>query len=166
MTEKIITVLFQFIIFQWYVTYIKNRFGILDSISKSFYKLPVTERWKFSLFTFCISLPTLVFFAKETEQIKWILGIGCAMIPFVGIFAQFRQKYIDIVHIICASGGIGLVLIGLGISYEIWSILVCFIIGTFFILFTSSKHKTWYIEILAFYLINAGLVIQILKQYI
>jgi len=155
-----ILTLIQGLIFVLYVTFIILKFGILDSISQSWYKLREMGGLWYLLFTaFCWSLAITMGLQSDLEYSLFIYsGAGLA---FVGAATMFNLKntFVPYVHFIGAATGILLGLIALGVERQSWIPAIAFAGSTLIIKLLKIKHSTWWIEIAAFITIITGLLI-------
>ncbi len=142
-----------FLIFVNYLLHVYKKFGILKSISASYYR--VKNRFRF--FVWGITLPMFVF---ATNPFKPMIFVGLVFVFSVGIFANFRKRNIMYLHMIGASVGIALVILGLAIHEGIFILPVVMIIGSLIIYFATKKYVYW-IEVLAFLLCIIGFALTI-----
>ena len=143
-------ILWIILVFVTFITYVWARFGVLDSISASWYALG-KQGWIFTLFLWAISIPLCI----VGENVWFFLAGTC--LCFTGAAAAYKEKMTNTVHYIGAVGGIGLSLAGL-LQNGIWWPLVTFLITA--IAIRRVKNKTWWVEIAAFWLIIVGLAQQ------
>ena len=154
-TIKLAAIAIMSITFVTYTTYITLKFGILKSISESYYHLEGKKKILFSLFTWGISLPMMVFCFDYT--FVWPLFVSIVLMCFVGVFTMFKKKPDTYIHVACATGSIIFAFIGLlyhGIAMLIPAILMI-ILGI--IILRYAKKYTWYIELLSFIIIIISL---------
>ena len=144
--------LIQFLVFVVYVGYIINQYGILPSISDSWYVLPRQHNFLFTLFTWGIGIPML-FYGNAP---LFFAGAG---LTFVGAATQFKMKrsYTKQVHFTGAAVGIIIPLLYLAISFGNWIPLAIQAVGTVVITQSKINNKLWWVEILAFICIMFGL---------
>ena len=143
----------QVIIFCAYVLYIVERFGVLDSISESWYRLGLSEKVLFTLFTWGIGIPMLLYGSES-------LFISGAGLCFVGAATQFKMKdtYTRLIHYAGAIIGLFLPLFFFSLSFNISAPLMVQIFGSLIIIFIEEiKHKLWWIEILGFMTVMVGM---------
>ena len=146
--------LLQSSIFISYILLLVWRYGILPSISDSWYILPYSERWLFTFFTWGIGIPMLFYGTAP-------LFISGAGLCFVGVATQFKMKrsYTRIVHFLGAAVGIIVPLLHFAISYGIILPLILQTIGTLIIILMDNiNDKLWWVEILAFITVIYGLI--------
>ena len=129
-------------IFFTYLTLITIRYGILPSISDSYYNMK-HPAW-FTLAMFGTGLP-IAFYAESG-----LLFFAGAFIAAVGSAPAFRKELQGKVHVVCAIGGIILGLMACIFNYNNWIAPLIFIV--FFIIATLTKlrNRTWWIEIAAY----------------
>jgi hypothetical protein len=151
-----IITLLQAFVFASYVTYIIYRFGVLPSISDSWYKLePLRTSFLFTLF--CWSLSTLMLF-QTNETTAWFFASGAGL-AFVGAATMFKWSgaYTDKVHFLGAATGIACALVGLGVEYNNWIPTAIFIIIAATLSAFKVKNTIWWTEVAAFCCIISGL---------
>jgi hypothetical protein len=148
-----------------YLIYIVRKYGILKSISQSYYELDQNDRWAFSF------VMTIIGFCGFKISDTLLMNISGLLIILVGVFARFRDKITDYVHVGCAVLGILSAFLSLGLDYSAWWYLCIFIanlilfVGLTLLSKVSKKfidiwdynNLTWWIEIIAFCLIIIGL---------
>jgi len=158
--NDIILTLIQGLIFILYLTFIWVKFGILNSISESWYKLRELGGFWYMLFTvFCWSLGITMLFQTDKDMSFFIYsGAGLA---FVGAATMFDLKgtVVPYVHFAGAAVGIVFALLGLGFERNAWIPLIAFASATLLIKLFKIKHSVWWIEIAAFLSAITGLLI-------
>lgn len=136
-----------------YLISVTTKYGILNSISESYYR--IKNKWCFTFFIWGISVP-IIMLGVEKNSMFFFAG---ALLAFVGASPAFKNKDIEsIVHIIGATGGIALANLALFLCgcYYISIILLTFI---FYATYSDMKNSTWWIEIASFISVNIGLII-------
>lgn len=149
----------QLSIFLIYVTYIVIKFGVLSSISDSWYVLEANKRNSGVLFTFfCWSLGFLMFFQTTGETgLFFLSGAG---ICFTGAATMFKttDAHTKQIHfggaIACIIGA----LIGLYIEYHLLIPILLFVVGTILTYIFVKRNTIWWIEIISFASIGLGLI--------
>ncbi len=147
---NIILLSIAFVAFISYFTWVWSKYGILPSISDSYYHSH--NNFLFWAFLIGVSVPiilvgdsTLTFFAGS-------------FLCFTATAPAFRQKVEGIVHVVGATGGILLGTISMVVDMNFWipaAIMVLFTVGaTVF----KLKNHTWWIETMAFILMLGSLV--------
>lgn len=149
----------QILIFVSYVTFIVVKFGILPSISESWYRLRELGGVWYSLFTlFCFGLGFTMFF--QTNGSTSLFFLSGAGLSAVGVATMFKLKD-DIqpyIHAIGAIVGILTALIGIGVERKNWIPLIIFLSLSILLVIFLKKNKTWWIEIIAFTTAGLGLL--------
>jgi hypothetical protein len=149
----------QLLIFVTYVTYITYRFGVLPSISESFYKLNEFRKGHFFTF-FCFALSTtMVLESYKSSPLYFFSGVGLA---FVGVATRFKWSgaHTNIVHYLGAFVGIVSALAALYFESGMWIPATLFAFITALIVLFKIKNATFWIEIVAFLLIITGLFLR------
>lgn len=149
-----IATLVQLVCFTSYLVFIMKTFGILPSISESWYRLKPEENPLFTFFCFSIGVP-MFFQSNGSSALFFLSGIGLLL---VGVAVRFKASYDCKLHYAGAAAGIGGALIGLWIEENIWWTTVLFVCTLLFIYFSSINEKIWWIEIIAFLIIIIGLL--------
>jgi hypothetical protein len=148
----------QLLIFVTYVAYITNRFGVLPSISESYYKLNESRQgYFFTIFCWALAV-TMVLKADNSSPLYFYSGVGLA---FVGAATQFKwtKAGTDIAHYLGAFIGIECALIALWVESNIWPQVLFTFITAIIVLF-KIKNATFWIEIVAFVSIIIGLFLK------
>ena len=142
-----------------YVGGISLKYGILESISASWYKLPKKWNWLFTLFTFGVGLPMFAYIDHLGYDNGFMFGSG-ALLCFVGVAVQYKQKLTATVHYFGATGAILLGFTGVIIANQ-WSFVFLALWVAFLIGYSPSKNKnyTFWAEVTAFGLISLGILI-------
>jgi len=149
------TVLFILLIsvFIGYVSWIWNKYGVLPSISDSYYHLPKNLRPLFTLFCWGFSIPAIIL---GSSGLMFFAGGG---ITFVGAAAAFKEKSSSTVHVVGAMMGVLLSQVAILFQYHMWPLNIAFL--AIAIPFTLTRfikikgkeicpNRTWWIEIAAF----------------
>lgn len=151
-----IITLLQALVFLLYIGFIVYRFGVLPSISESWYRLqPFRISFLFTLF--CWSLSTLMLF-QTNETTGWFFASGVGL-AFVGTATMFKWSgaYTDKLHGLGAVVGILCALVGLGVEYNNWIPTAAFVAIAAILSAFKVENKVWWIEIAAFCSVIAGL---------
>jgi hypothetical protein len=145
-----ILLLIQVISFITYMTYVIYNFGILKSISESYYKLSRAGKFLFTLFIWSISIPMAMY---GTALFFW----SGACLSFVGAATMFKDDTMTKkVHYIGAFLGFTLALVALsfvGIYYP----LLCGMIIVAVCVEYNPPNKIFWIETLIGAFLIAGL---------
>lgn len=132
-------------VFVIYITLIWARYGVLDSISASYYELPQKWNWLFTIFLWALGF-TILFYGSV-----WFFFAG-AFLCFAGTASQFKESLTSTVHYVGAVGGI--VFATIGIHNAFLSIMMIF--GVFGLAVLDIKNLTWWTETLCFIMITIG----------
>jgi hypothetical protein len=143
----------QITIFILYTTLIVYRYGILPSISESWYVLPLRQKFLFTLFTWGLGIPMLFYDSGA-------LFLSGSALTFVGVATQFKTSisFTREVHYAGALVGVLVPLIYFGISSDNWMPLLVQVISTIIIISTRIQNKIWWTEIVAFFCVLSGLL--------
>jgi hypothetical protein len=146
-------IIIQAIVFIVYISFIVYRYGVLPSISESWYVLPKGQKFLFTLFTFGIGVPMLFYDSA-------VLFLAGSALTFVGAATEFKStEWIkDEVHYTGAALGIILPLLYFGFNNGLWIPLIAQVVGTIIITLTKTPNKIWWTEILAFVCVLFGLL--------
>lgn len=153
-----ILTLIQAFIFCLYIVFIVCKFGILKSISDSWYELK-TEKLEFLFTLFCWIIGFLMAAQSSTLPFFFFSGAGLC---FVGVATSFKlQKSIEkTIHNVGAIICIISALCGLLIENYIWFPMMIFVISYIIIELLNMKNKIWWIEIISFISILSGLLVK------
>ena len=111
------------LIFIGYLVYIVARYGVLPSISDSFYHIPKQYYWVFSVFMWTLSIMIMLI---GGTNLMYLAGVG---LFFVGGEPYFQEKMQGLFHMIAAVCGIMFGLLSMGLDYHMWIIPIGFIVG-------------------------------------
>lgn len=135
------------IIFVSYIFFIIKKYGILPSISESYYSLP--EKLKFLFILFCVFFSVSIISVAHNPLI-FFAGSG---ICFVGTAAQFKKRLPKKVHYFGAISGILFSQLSIFLDFDLLYVNLLFISISSLIFFLRKKYfknYIWWIEILAF----------------
>ena len=133
--------------FTAYILFIIKKYGIQESVSNSYYKLPEKQRWIFTIALWSFAFPAIVL-GVEKSGLAFLAGTG---ICFVGAAPAFRgDKMEETVHIAGALAGVigGLLFM---IFTGLWWLAVITLAVMAFIKLSAIQNKTWWLELAAFY---------------
>ena len=142
-----------------YVSYIWGRYGVQESISISYYDLPVGSRIYFRLFIFILSACISFCGAMIWNEFLFFSGV---LLSLVGLFSKIEDKKKKRWHVFGAISGI--VLCYAGIAYEdiiiaSASLAISLSILSTTAIFGKEKNVIWNIEVSAFIGLITGLFI-------
>jgi hypothetical protein len=146
-------IIFQATVFILYVSFIVYRYGILPSISESWYRLPEGQNFLFTAFTWGVGIPMMFY------DVSWLFFSGTAL-TFVGVATMFKSEHASTseIHYIGALLGIGLPLAYFGFGCGNWIPLAAQAVATLAIVLTKTPNKIWWVEIAAFVCVLFGLI--------
>lgn len=151
MSLELILLIYTTIIFIIYNTYILIKYGMLESISASYYK--INYKILFSFFIWSISFPVMIIGGT------WLAFLGGSFLTFVGASPLFLNGMERKIHIVSANSGIALICFSMGFDYNLWWISITVgiisVIGYIF----KPKYWVWIIEMVAFLCIISGLIL-------
>lgn len=136
----------QLIVFIMYVLYVIYKFGMLESISASTYKLEGSSRVWFLAFLGSIGLLNLA------QPMEMYGALTMALLWFTGTTINHRSKSVGtrLIHFISAGGAITLSFVGLFILHGMWEASVLLLASIPIIYHFDSYRLIWWTEIVAF----------------
>lgn len=150
----------QFLFFTYYIVYIWSRYGVLASISDSWYTVDKGKKWMFTVL-FCFVVGILQVFHAEAHALFFFSGAGLC---FTGVAAAFREKMTKTVHYVGATVAIVFSILGLYLLGIQWVFYSNLLVAIFFLSLGSKiQSRLWWTEIIAFYSVLAGLLQYYLK---
>lgn len=144
--------LFQFIVFNSYIAFIVTRYGVLSSISESYYRLGKKNGY-FSLFCFLLAIP-MFFHSKQfnpsiaTAPDYTFLFFISMLMCFTGAAAAFKRKITDIVHFTGAACGIVGAVLGIALQYNMLRIIPGWLL--FCLIAMTAKKPVFWVEVVSF----------------
>ena len=135
-------------IFTLYIIGVMVVYGVLPSISDSYYHLPQGFKLIFSFALIGFALPLIIY----TNKILIFIAGGAIM--FVAATPDFHSE--GAIHFICAIIGIVSGIFYLIINKQYLISIIVFIVGIILYIF-ASNHIFW-IEIVSFYTILLGII--------
>ena len=143
----------QTLVFLLYVGYIYKKFGVIHSISQSWYELPHTQKWMFTAFTWILGLTLLLM----DTTLFFISGIGFII---VGSSAMFDDDTVTkLTHY--TGAGIGILFAFLALTFELEFAVPIVLYAAAIMLEIAFRQKNviWWIEIWAFVFLMLGFYI-------
>ena len=151
----------QITIFVSYITFLVIKFGVLPSISESWYQLRDLGGVWYSLFSwFCFGLGFTMFF-QTNGDVPYLFFLSGAGLSMIGVLTMFKLKN-DIqpyIHFVGCFISVVCGFFGIGIERHTWIPLIGFLIISTLLNFILKKNKMWWWEILAFTSIILGLLL-------
>lgn len=140
--------------FVLYVSFIVYKYGILPSISDSWYKLPGSQKWLFPAFLWTFSFPIMIIYQKP------LLFLAGAFICLVGVNPKFKEKIDSLMHSLSAYTGIGLGMLSLLIDFKLYFSVAVFVgIASYIKWNKTVENKIWGQEIAAIVIILLSLIL-------
>lgn len=132
------------LIFTSYVGFLMTKYGVLPSISESYYRLPNKRKYLFILFLWGIGFPTAIL-GDTLSAFLVLVGLG-----IVGGASLFKSKVVGIMHYVGATVAIGSAHAYVAVELGYWWLTAIFLIGGAGIVLLKYKNRTWWVELLAF----------------
>jgi len=139
-------------IFTAYVLYIALRYGVLRSISASYHKLTLAEKWLFTLSTWGYVIPLVLAGLGQSTYQDILLFFAGFLLSTVGVMADDKSETQKKWHTIGAEGGILLAFIWI-LTTPFWFVAVPSLVGIFLMIKLKLKNHTWWVETLAYFTI-------------
>lgn len=160
------TLIFQMLIFIGYTGWVVYRWGILKSISESYYYLK--QKALFTLFCFALGFPMFTysrsFYPEKALQgdFTWLF-ILAMVLCFTGAAANAQHTMTKTIHFAGALISILAALTGLWLQYGFWYLPAAWLIISFCLYFCKKPilfgyYWIWWVEVFAFVFIMAGLL--------
>ncbi len=109
------------VIFIGYQVYIYIKYGILSSVSASYYKLREDgNKWLFIVFMVFLAVGLWLIASLNPHPMAWTFYLAGSGAAFVGIAAKYRDKMDEWVHIGGTYTLIFFSLLGLGLVFGLW----------------------------------------------
>jgi hypothetical protein len=148
---------FMFGVFTTYIVSIYLKYGVLKSISASYYK--IRHKSEFTLFMWSLAFTVII-----VGSTGWMFLCGAGL-AFVGAAAAFEEeKTTRLVHMVGAVVGITAGFISLWLDFDMFAFIPIMIAcsGSMYFITLIFKSNTfiWWVEILSFVLIFIGLIIK------
>ena len=139
-------------VFVTYVTSIIIFYGILKSISDSYYELQKKNLgFLFVLFCWGFAFPMFILGVEKTG-IPWLF-LSAAGIVFVGGACAMREKLTRKVHLIGAYGAVFFGMLSVWVDFGLWYVSLAFVVIAGLMTLFKVKNHIWWEEVLAFLII-------------
>jgi type IV secretory pathway VirB3-like protein len=158
------------IIFFGYILFITYRYGVQNSVSDSYYRLPRNLQWVFTLVTWGYALPAMIIGLDYTGNgLVFLSGAGIALVGAAPAFhkAEDGSKQSNMehyAHMIGAFVGIIAMLIFL-IAEGGWYLVLAFLLLSGGAYLLDRKKHIWWLEIFAYIAITIFYRIILKKIY-
>jgi hypothetical protein len=137
------------IIFITFLTAMYSLYGILPSVSDSYYNLPKEHRYLFTIFCWGMSIPLLIAGTIMTDN--YFLFIASSGTMFVGVASEFRQKMTKTVHLLGAYVSIIFSHLSIIIDFNMIEVSAI-VLGIVLAMYKSKvKNRIYWIEILSYF---------------
>ena len=146
-------------VFFFYLGFTWKKFGILPSISASYYAL---GKDKMMFWLFCVLLGggmLAIAGLNHANQYTGFFFASGAGLCFTGTAGAFKENMTEIVHYIGAAVGIGAAFVALGLVGGLWLPGLVFLLTSGVFLILKLKNIIYWIEVLAFVLVIFGLLL-------
>lgn len=139
------------LVFVSYVAIIWAKYGVLPSISDSYYVLPGNWKIFFTIFCWAFAFPAII---AGGTALMFLAGAGIA---FVGAAAAFQEKLTKTVHYAGAIWGVLFSQLSICIDFHLYPITIGFVLLSGLLYLLKVKNLTWWVELLAFSAISIAL---------
>ncbi len=143
-----------------YLVYIAIKYGILPSMSASYYALrDAGNKWMFIIFMYYLAISLLLVASLNPHLHAWTFFVAGSAAAFVGIAARYRDKMDERIHVGAAYSLIIFNLLGIGLVFSnFWPTYIFIVLGLVMAIFKEKiKNFGYWIEVLAFACIIWGL---------
>lgn len=161
--------LFQLVLFSTYLGVVADRFGVLPSISDSYYKWRQDDKlkWLFEVVLIITGLSMWFyglydFYGDIITQVAIATSGYCLMM--VAVAPAFKKDSVETIHSVGAVLSIVAGFVAVGFQYGLWwgvGLLGIFLLICATLRLLKITNYTWWIEIVAFYIILGRLMIMI-----
>ena len=142
-------------VFVAYVTFIWSKYGVLKSISESYYMLPKKINFLFTLFTWLFAFPAMLL---GNSLLMFFAGGG---IVFVGAASAMHFQPVRTWHLVGAIGGMILGCLAMIFQYHMWYMVAGIAGAILLAALLDKKHLMWWAELAIFTAISVVLGISI-----
>lgn len=142
------------LIFNSYIVWIWSKYGVISSISDSYYY--TDKPALFAFFIWGSAIPLMI--VADTFLMQLAGGLLC----FVGAAPAFREETEGKVHVFGALGGYILGAISLTVDFGLWYLSAIMVAFYFISKWLKLENQAWWVEILGFILIIIGLIIKVI----
>lgn len=148
MVYLIVLFLFMVAVYLTYNISIYRKYGILPSVSASYYSLPKKWNLLFTLFTWGYALPAMIIGVDLTHNVLMFLAGGG--ITFVGAAAAYKEELTEKVHVYGAWIGIGATQLSIIFDFHMWYVSAVSIGLGGLLYLLKIKNLTYWVEQIAF----------------
>ena len=157
---QIISIILSIFVFVIYIEYIIKKYGIQDSISASYYCLPLNRQFLFTAFCWFYTTPILLGFTTP------LLFLAVACVAMVGAAAAFRgDELINRLHMSCAFGSVVFLQSSIIFDFKCYyiSLISILVSGGLFLLRSKIKNAVWWAETINYVAIISTLIYSVIK---
>lgn len=135
-------------VFVGYVMFITSQYGVLSSISESYYRLPDKLKFLFTIYCWGFAFPAIILGANFGS---FLIPIAGGLICMVGVATAFKLKFEGILHTIAAIGGILLSQISIIFEFHnMYYVTILLAVYCLLIVIYKIQNKVFWIEIGSF----------------
>lgn len=156
-----VAAIFQLLVFTYYLAYITRQYGVLSSISESYYMLGKKSGY-FTLFCFLLAFPMFLHsrefnpgLAVEADY-TWLFFVSM-LLSFTGAAAAFKRPVTDVVHFVGAACGILGAIVGIALQYNMPLLILGWFISS--AIAAGFKNPVYWVEVVSFAWVMVGLLI-------
>lgn len=142
----------QILCFGAYIWYIVAKFGVINSISESWYVDGATN-WKFIFFLWIISFATCFLYSYS----PWFILSGTSLFLVSGVPMFRGEKLIGILHSVFTVGGIAFACYALLQCNLYFPVIGC-VLSSILLARLKVNNTTWWTEIACFSAIELGVI--------
>lgn len=140
-----VAVLLMAVVFFAWTTYIRRKFGVLYSISASFYAMEENKKnsgWWFLGFCWGMAAPLAVFI-----EVNGLFFIPMVALVLLGAAPQYkRTKMTKTMHFIGSYGVLAGFLVVIGFAFQNWWPLISAVLVIRLLMVTRVANRTWWVE--------------------
>lgn len=144
----ILAFLFMCIIFIGYVLFITIKYGLLPSISESYYRLPKDSNILFTLFCWFFAFPAIVIGIQLTGN--FLMFLAGASIFFVGAAAAFKHGLSKPVHMTSAYLAVVFSQLSIIFDFKYYEVSIIAIILMLILVLSKAKTYVFWSELITF----------------
>jgi len=150
-----IAILISFLVFTAYLYFVYRKFGILTSISESFYY--IKNRPLFLAWSWLSAIPLLIL--AQQEKYYFLIAAGTCLV-IVGFVSDARwTKAVGFVHGLFAKLAVVFAFASFIFDLGLWWYAILVFVAMAIMYFKKIKNDTYWIEVLAYYAIIIALLI-------
>lgn len=153
MVIKLIALALGIIISIAYIVYSYKKFGLLKSVSISYYE--ISPRWIFQVFIYNIAF-TLIYVGNT--YLFYASGVCLAL---VGLMPSVKVKWMHLAHTVCAVASVVLAFLGL-FDYGYWYFILPVVLIGLLLYWHIQEYWVYFFELLAFVIIYIGLFVHLI----